>query len=74
MSPFENPNSDLPNFPSKTSVTPTQKPSTTTLESGPNNQPEPFPSALLAAGFGAVVVAVGVTVLIYYKHGNKMKQ
>jgi hypothetical protein len=70
MSPVENTNSDLPSLPSKTSVTPTQKPSTTVLEPGPNNQPEPFPSALLAAGSGAVVVAVGVAVLLYHKKGK----
>ncbi len=70
MSPVENPNSDLLSLPSKMSVTPTQKPSTTTLEPGPNNQPEPFPSALLAAGSGVVVVAVGVAVLIYHKRAK----
>ena len=75
MSPVGNINSNLPSLPSTSSVTPTQNPSTTTLESGPNNQPEPFPSALLAAGSGAVVVAVGVAVLLCWKRrGILMKQ
>jgi len=73
MSPIGNINLDLPALTSSTSVTPTQNPSATVSESGPYNQPEPFSSALLAAGSGVVVVAVGVAVLLYFKNRGVVK-
>lgn len=73
MSLTESLTSNLP-FPSSISlVTPTQNPSTTMLGSGPYIQPEPFPSALLAAGSGTVVVAVGVAVLLFWKRRGVVK-